>query len=170
MIEPETRTNAVKVEIQVAPDAPFASGDPVEIEQVLINLLMNGIDAMRDAPPAERRLLVTVERAGPYQVKVAVGDRGVGLDQTDRSRLFDAFYTTKEGGTGIGLSMSRTIVDSYGGRIWAEPNPGGGAVFAFTLPGRLPPESTDRSPARSPASLADPPLGGPPDAAVGDPK
>ena len=170
MIGPEITTNAVKVEIRIGADAPFASADPVEIEQVLINLLMNAIDAMREVPPAERYLFVTVDRAGPHQVRVAVGDRGVGLDGTDPSRLFDAFYTTKEGGTGIGLSMSRTIVEYYAGRIWAEPNPGGGAVFAFTLPSRLPGNSTERSPTTSPASLVDRPLDSPPDAAIGDPK
>lgn len=106
----------------------------VEIEQVLINLLMNAIDAMREVPPAERYLFVTVDRAGPHQVRVAVGDRGVGLDGTDPSRLFDAFYTTKEGGTGIGLSMSRTIVEYYAGRIW--PSRIRGAVRCLPSPCR----------------------------------
>ncbi|WP_296809692.1 ATP-binding protein, partial [Thiocapsa sp.] len=170
MIEPEIKANGVQVEIRVGTDVPFASGDPVEIEQVLINLLLNGMDAMRDAPPGERRLDVAIARADPDQVRVAVADRGVGLEQTDASRLFDPFYTTKEGGTGLGLSMSRTIIDSYGGRIWAEPRPGGGAVFAFTLPGHRPGRSTDRSPTKSPASLADRPLDGPSDTAIGDPK
>jgi PAS domain S-box-containing protein len=166
MIGQEIRTNAVKVEIRVGADVPFASGDPVEIEQVLINLLINGMEAMRDVPPTYRRLCVTIERAGEEQVRVAVGDRGVGLDRTDPSRLFDPFYTTKEGGTGLGLSMSRTIVDSYGGRIWAEPRPGGGAVFAFTLPGHRTGNGTDRSP----ASVADRLLDGPPDTAGGEPQ
>ena len=170
MIEPEIRTNAVKVEIRVGADLPFASGDPVEIEQVLINLLINGMEAMRDVPPTFRRLCITIERAGAEQVRVAVSDRGVGLDQTDPSRLFDPFYTTKEGGTGLGLSMCRTIVDSYGGRIWAKPNPGGGAVFAFTLPNHLPVNTTDQSPAKSPAILADRKLDGRPDTAIGDPQ
>ncbi|EGV20361.1 PAS domain S-box protein [Thiocapsa marina] len=169
MIEPEIRANDVKVEIRSNDDVPLASGDPVEIEQVLINLLMNGMDAMRDTPPAERRLRIAIKRAGADQVRVAVGDRGVGLDQTDPSRLFDPFYTTKEGGTGLGLSMSRTIVDSYGGRIWAEPRPGGGAVFAFTLPRHLPAEASDRSSAKTPASSTDRRLADPPDAATGDP-
>ncbi|UHD17061.1 PAS domain S-box protein [Thiocapsa bogorovii] len=166
MIEPETRANGVKVEIRVGADVPFASGDPVEIEQVLINLLINGMDAMRDTPPAERRLRVAIERADPNQVRVVVADRGIGLSQTEPSRLFDPFYTTKEGGTGLGLSMSRTIVDSYGGRIWAEPRPRGGAVFTFTLPAHRPGHSTDGSP----ASSADGPLDSAPDTAIGDPK
>ncbi|RKT45412.1 PAS domain S-box protein [Thiocapsa rosea] len=166
MLEPEIRTNAVKVEIRVGADLPFASADPVEIEQVLINLLMNGIEAMRNTPTAERRLSVTIERADPDRVRVAVADRGVGLDRTDSPRLFDPFFTTKEGGTGLGLSMSRTIIDSYGGRIRAEPNPGGGAVFAFTLPGHRAGNATDRSP----ASVADRSLDGPPGTASGEPK
>ncbi|HSO84489.1 PAS domain S-box protein [Thiocapsa sp.] len=170
MIAPELRTNAVKVEIRVGADVPFASGDAVEIEQVLINLLINGMEAMREIPSTCRRLGVTIERVGADQVRVAVSDRGVGLDQTDPSRLFDPFYTTKEGGTGIGLSMSRTIVESYGGRIWAKPRPGGGAVFTFTLPGHLPITSTDRSPTMSSASSADRPLDGPPETAIGDPQ
>lgn len=166
MLEPEIRTNAVKVEIRVGADVPLGSGDPIEIEQVLINLLINGMEAMRDTPPAERRLGVAIESAGADQVRVAVADHGVGLDRTDAGRLFDPFYTTKEGGTGLGLSMSRTIVDSYGGRIWAEPRPGGGALFAFTLPGHRAVNATDRSP----ASLSDRPLDGPPDTAIGDPR
>lgn len=170
MIEPELRTNAVKVEIRAGADVPFANGDPVEIEQVLINLLINGMEAMRDTPPAERRLRLTIERVDPDQVLVCVADCGVGLDRTDPSRLFEPFYTTKEDGTGIGLSMSRTIVDSYGGRIWAETRPGGGAVFAFTLPAHLPVKSTDQSPTKSPASLVDRKLDGRPDTAIGDPQ
>ncbi|CRI63483.1 putative Histidine kinase [Thiocapsa sp. KS1] len=166
MIEPEIRTNGVQIELRVGADVPCAIGDPVEIEQVLINLLMNGMEAMRDTPPTERRLHVTIERTDRDQVRVAVADRGVGLERTDPRRLFDPFYTTKEGGTGLGLSMSRTIVDFYGGRIWAEPRPGGGAVFAFTLPGHLPDDSTERSP----ASPADRTLDGPPDTAIGDPQ
>jgi signal transduction histidine kinase len=162
MLMPEIRANAVTVEIRVGADVPFASGDPVEIEQVLINLLMNGMEAMRDTPRAARRLGITIERADPDQVRVAVADRGIGLDRTESGRLFDPFYTTKEGGTGLGLSMSRTIVDSYGGRIWAEPNPGGGAVFTFTLPWHLPDISADGSP-------ADPADDGTPDKAIGDP-
>jgi PAS domain S-box-containing protein len=134
MIEPDRKANGVKVEVRIGCDVPCARGDPVEIEQVLINLVVNGIEAMRDTPRGDRRLLVTVEQAGPNQVQVAVADRGTGLGETDMSRLFDPFYTTKEGGTGLGLSMSRTIVESYGGRIWAEPNAEGGAQFTFTLP------------------------------------
>jgi two-component system sensor kinase FixL len=109
---------------------------------------------------------VTIARAGPDQVRIAVADRGVGLDRTDPSRLFDPFYTTKEGGTGLGLSMSRTIVESCGGRIWAEPRRGDGAVFAFTLPRHLPDDSTERSP----APPADRTLDGPSDIAIGDPQ
>jgi signal transduction histidine kinase len=157
----------VQVELRVGADVPNAIGDPIEIEQVLINLLINAMEAMHDTPPTERRLDVTIARAGPDQVRVAVADRGVGLDRTDPSRLFDPFYTTKEGGTGLGLSMSRTIVESCGGRIWAEPRRGGGgAVFAFTLPRHLPDDSTERSP----APPADRTLDGPSDIAIGDPQ
>lgn len=166
MIEPEIRTNGVQVELRVGADVPNAIGDPIEIEQVLINLLINAMEAMRDTPHTERRLDVTIARAGPDQVRIAVADRGVGLDRTDPSRLFDPFYTTKEGGTGLGLSMSRTIVESCGGRIWAEPRRGDGAVFAFTLPRHLPDDSTERSP----APPADRTLDGPSDIAIGDPQ
>jgi PAS domain S-box-containing protein len=159
MIASELRAHDTRVEIRIDADVPCACGGPVEIEQVLINLLINGMEAMRGTPTADRLLQVSVQRADPNKVRLAVGDRGIGLDGTDLNRLFDPFYTRKEGGTGLGLSVSRTIVESYGGRIWAEPRPGGGAVLAFTLPVHRP----DRHPAGPPdeSSPSTRPIDGP---------
>jgi signal transduction histidine kinase len=101
---------------------------------VVVNLLLNSLDAMRAIPVADRQLSIEVECSDPHEIRVTIADRGVGLTDNVSSRLFEHFFTTKDGGTGLGLPVCRTIIESYGGRIWAAPRLGGGAVFAFTLP------------------------------------
>ncbi len=108
--------------------------DRIEIQQVLLNLFMNATDAMRDLGDRPRELLVQTQAREGGQVMVAVRDTGVGLDPDARARIFDPFYTTKSGGIGMGLSISRSIVESHGGRLWVEQNDGPGATFRFTLP------------------------------------
>jgi PAS domain S-box-containing protein len=114
---------------------PLIAGDRIEIQQVLLNLIANSIDAMESIEPRMRAIRV-VASAVPSQnvVQVSVSDNGVGLDAVDMQRIFKPFYTTKSNGTGIGLSLSHSIIDAHGGRLWAHPNRSGGATFTFTVP------------------------------------
>jgi len=119
-------------------DLPRVSGDRVQLQQVLLNLVLNAAEAMREVPPARRRMAV---RATVYEgddglwAIVAVEDAGVGFGNAEASRLFEAFYTTKSSGVGMGPSICRSIIDAHGGRLWADANEPRGAVFQFTLPG-----------------------------------
>jgi two-component system, NtrC family, sensor kinase len=123
-----------RIRTELQRDLPLVLADRIQTQQVLLNLLMNAIDAMRDVNGGPRELLIqTLPHASGY-VLVAVRDTGVGLDPHTQRRIFDAFYTTKPGGLGMGLSISRTIVENHGGRLWVEPNEGPGATFRFTLP------------------------------------
>ncbi len=115
-------------------DLPPVLADRVLTQQVLLNLLMNAIEAMREVTGRPRELVIQTRADGDAQVQVALRDAGVGLEPEARARIFDAFYTTKPGGMGLGLSISRSIVESHGGRLWAEPNEGPGATLRFTLP------------------------------------
>jgi len=131
--EAEARKRQVRVSVALAGEDPELQADPVLLQQVLLNLLRNGMDAMAATPPAERRLDVAVTRVGPA-VTVSVADRGCGLAPAVRDQMFQPFFTTKAGGMGMGLHICRSIMETHGGRVWAEPNPGGGTVFAFSLP------------------------------------
>ena len=117
----------------LAADLPVVHGDRLQLHQVLVNLIVNAVDAMAAAPAVPRRL--AVETASAIDgVQVNVRDNGVGLSGVDTARLFELSYTTKPMGTGVGLSISRAIVEAHGGTIWASANPDGGATFSFTLP------------------------------------
>jgi PAS domain S-box-containing protein len=120
----------VGVEIEVDASLPAVRGDRLQLQQVLVNLMRNGIEAM-EAEGSGKLLRVHAQRDGDF-ARVEVKDEGAGL--ADPSRIFDAFYTTKKSGMGMGLAISRSIVESHGGRLWAESHSGGGANFAFTLP------------------------------------
>jgi signal transduction histidine kinase len=113
-------------------------GDRIQLQQVLLNLLLNAAEAMREVPPVRRRMVVraTADHRddGPWAI-VAVEDAGVGFGEAEAPRLFEAFYTTKPGGLGMGLSISRSIIDSHRGRLWATANPDHGATFHLALPG-----------------------------------
>jgi signal transduction histidine kinase len=108
-------------------------GDRVQLQQVMMNLIMNSIDAMKDVD-GRRELAIKSQRAEDEQVHVSVSDTGVGLPQQQTDQIFNAFFTTKAQGTGMGLSISRSIIESHGGRLWATSNSGRGATFNFTLP------------------------------------
>jgi len=137
LVGPEMRRHDVLLETSLAPDLPQVMGDRIQLQQVLLNLLLNAAEAMREVPPARRRMVVraTLDQHddGPWVV-VAVEDAGVGFGQDEAARLFEAFYTTKPGGLGMGLSISRSIIDSHKGRLWATANPNHGATFHFALP------------------------------------
>jgi signal transduction histidine kinase len=109
-------------------------GDPIQLQQVLINLAMNAIDAMRDCDLGKRKMSVNTAPVNGSSVEVSVADTGTGIPADKLNNVFDAFYSTKGHGTGLGLSIARTIVQNHSGRIWAENRPQGGALFRFTLP------------------------------------
>jgi PAS domain S-box-containing protein len=124
----------VAAEAELAADLPIITCDRIQIQQVLLNLLRNGSDALVDVHDRPRQLLIKTAREDSDRVRVSVRDAGVGIDATTMNKLTDAFYTTKTDGMGIGLSVSRSIVERHGGRLWAEPNVGPGATFSFSLP------------------------------------
>ncbi len=138
LVGPEIGRHGIRLETSLAPDLPPVMGDRIQLQQVLLNLLLNAAEAVRDVPPERRRLVVraTLEprEDGPWAV-VAVEDAGVGFGEVEAPRLFEAFYTTKPGGLGMGLSISRSIIDSHRGRLWATANPDHGATFHLALPG-----------------------------------
>jgi C4-dicarboxylate-specific signal transduction histidine kinase len=125
--------NHVSVVTALADDLPAIEGDRIELQQVLLNLIVNAIDAMASTSPDDRRLEISTARAPSGDVQVSVSDRGVGLGAVDMQRLFTLSYTTKGGGTGVGLSISRSIIEAHGGRLWAERR-ATGATFSFTVP------------------------------------
>jgi PAS domain S-box-containing protein len=130
----EQRRNDVVVEVLLGDALPHVHGDKVQLQQVLLNLTVNALEAMGGRAEAPRTLTVRSEKDGARGVLVTVSDTGVGLDPVGADRLFDPFYTTKVGGMGMGLAISRSIIESHGGRIWAGPNSPRGAVFRFAIP------------------------------------
>jgi signal transduction histidine kinase len=125
--------NRQSISIRTDLDAalPTTTADHVQLQQVLMNLMLNGIEAMQDG---SGELSVTSTRTEDGQLLISVRDSGTGLPGVEPERIFDAFFTTKPQGTGMGLSISRRIIESHGGRLWASPNTGRGATFQFTLP------------------------------------
>lgn len=131
--EVEARKRKVRIEAQLAEGDPEIQADPILLQQVLLNLLRNAMDAMAATPPERREIRVSTAN-GAGQVTVRIADRGCGLAPEVRERVFDPFFTTRAEGMGMGLAICRSIVEFHGGRVWAEENPGGGAVFTFTIP------------------------------------
>jgi PAS domain S-box-containing protein len=130
----ELQKNRVILYPELADDLPLVSGDRVQFQQVILNLLRNGSDAMRTVEDRPRQLVIRTERDDGDRVRLTVQDAGVGFDPQAADRLFDAFYTTKEDGMGIGLSVSRSIIERHHGRLWATLNDGPGAAFSFSIP------------------------------------
>jgi signal transduction histidine kinase len=124
--------NGVSVQTRLA-DGLSVQGDRVELQQVVLNLILNAVEAMSSVDGDERNLSISSEH-DDTRVRVAVRDSGTGVDPAHLERVFDAFYTTKTSGVGMGLPICRSIVDAHGGRLWAEVNEPRGAVFQFTLP------------------------------------
>jgi signal transduction histidine kinase len=124
----------VALQSDLATGLPLVLGDRVQLQQVMLNLILNGIEAMNAVEGRPRELLVKTQVQTHAEVLVTVSDSGIGLDMLEIDQMFTAFHTTKPGGLGMGLSISRTIVEAHHGRLWATPNDSFGATFHFTLP------------------------------------
>ena len=130
----ELQRNRVILRTELASDLPVVKGDRVQLQQVVLNLLRNASDAMSAVNDRLRHMVITTEREEGDRVRLTVQDAGVGLDPQAMDRLFEAFYTTKNDGMGMGLSISRSIIERHHGRLWAAPNDGPGATFSFSIP------------------------------------
>ena len=133
----DVRSKHVAVRLDLAEDLPKVQVDPLQIEQVLLNLIRNAVDAMEETPTDQRELWIRTH-TGPHRtVCVGVRDTGAGLTPEVAEQVFDPFFTTKSAGTGLGLAISRTIIeDAHGGNLWLKPDPRGGAMAGFALPAR----------------------------------
>jgi signal transduction histidine kinase len=131
MLQREANRHSVTIQTELTEGLPTLMADRVQLQQALMNLMLNGIEAMRDTPG---ELSVKTQLGEDGKVLITVTDTGVGLPSGKVDHIFDAFFTTKPQGTGLGLAITRSIVESHGGRIWANANSGAGATFQFTLP------------------------------------
>jgi signal transduction histidine kinase len=131
----ELQRNRVMLRAELANDLPPVRGDRVQLQQVILNLLLNASEAMSGVDNRSRQLVIRTDRYEGDCVRLSVQDTDVGFDTHAADRLFEAFYTTKTGGMGIGLSVSRSIIESHHGHLWASPNEGPGATFSFSIPG-----------------------------------
>ena len=129
----EAVKNGVSVQMDLAEGLPFVQGDRVQLQQVILNLIINAFEAMSVSEGAGE-LLISTRKAEKEGVLVAVRDSGPGLAPATLERLFESFYTTKPSGLGLGLSISRSIIEAHGGRLWASANVPHGAIFQFTVP------------------------------------
>jgi C4-dicarboxylate-specific signal transduction histidine kinase len=137
LIRSEALRNNVSLQAELGSQLPLVLGDRVQLQQVVLNLVMNGIEAMRSVGDRALQLRIRSARHDPNQVVVAVADSGAGIDPQVIGRIFEPFYTTKPQGTGMGLAISRSIIEAHGGRLWAEPNTPRGATFQCTLPAAI---------------------------------
>ncbi len=134
LVLPDAVRRNIVIRTALEPTLPHAFADPVHLQQVLLNLLINAMDAMKDTPAERRVLELRTERCAEQNLMVTVLDQGQGFKPAQKDKLFDSFYTTREEGLGLGLSIARSIVAMHGGAIWAENRREGGAAFAFTVP------------------------------------
>jgi signal transduction histidine kinase len=123
----------VKLEVNVSPGLPPVNGDRVHLQQVLLNLILNGMDALNGTAPDDRRVTVCALLDGSQSIEIAIKDSGPGVPADELAHVFDPFFSTKPNGMGMGLPISRTIIEAHGGRLWGENNKGRGATFRFTL-------------------------------------
>ena len=132
----EIHRNRVILRTEFREDLPPVSGDRVQLQQVILNLIRNATDSMSNFDDRPRQLLVRTEHDEDDRVRLTVQDSGIGFDPETAIKLFEAFYTTKNDGMGIGLSVSRSIIENHHGRLWAVPNDGPGVAFSFSVPRR----------------------------------
>jgi PAS domain S-box-containing protein len=133
VVRTDAASRQVKLQVNVPGDLPPVRGDRVHLQQVLLNLIINGMDALNGARQEDRRVTVSARLDGARDIEIAVKDSGTGIPAEQLTHVFDSFFTTKKDGLGMGLSISRTIIQAHGGRLWAENNEGGGATFRFTV-------------------------------------
>ncbi|MGB6348756.1 MAG: ATP-binding protein [Pseudolabrys sp.] len=136
LVDREIQQNQISLQTHLSKDVPAIQGDRVQLQQVILNLLLNAIDAINSVPAGSRTLVISSASNDPKSVRISIQDSGVGFAPENLDRLFDAFYTTKRDGMGMGLAISRSIVETHGGRIWATPAAPNGAIFQFTLSAR----------------------------------
>jgi C4-dicarboxylate-specific signal transduction histidine kinase len=134
LLHHETGRRRVSLQTELAAKLPRVKADRVQLQQVLLNLIVNAMDAACDTAGRPREIVVRSRRASDASIGVSVEDNGCGFDPGAAEKIFEPFFTTKSDGTGLGLSISRSLVESHRGRLWAEPRPGGGSIFRFTLP------------------------------------
>jgi signal transduction histidine kinase len=134
LVGDEAKRKSVNIRTQFADDLLPISGDRVQLQQVMLNLVMNAIEAMSSVEERPRELLITTRNIDADQILVTVKDSGPGIDPNTLDKIFDPFYTTKPGGMGMGLSISRSILLAHGGRLWAAAKDGPGTIFHFSLP------------------------------------
>jgi signal transduction histidine kinase len=134
LVQRELISQQVSLRTELASPLPMVLGDRVQLQQVLINLVMNGIEAMQSVTDRPRELVIRSRQDETQQVLVSVTDYGVGISAENADRLFTAFFTTKSSGMGMGLSICRSIMEAHGGRLWASANLPHGATFQFSLP------------------------------------
>jgi C4-dicarboxylate-specific signal transduction histidine kinase len=135
LAESAITTNGVSIQTRLTEGLAPVQGDRVQLQQVVLNLILNAVEAMSTVEVGPRELLISNEQIETGGVLVSVRDSGPGIDPDHVDRVFEAFYTTKSSGVGMGLSICRSIIDAHGGRLWADMNASRGAVFRFTLPG-----------------------------------
>ena len=134
MASPDALLHSCQLETSLDPNLPAIDGNPVQLQQVLLNLAINAFDAMRDTPASKRKVLIATQSNGDGTVRTSVRDYGVGISEEMQDRVFDPFFSTKTEGLGMGLAIVRSIVESHGGTITAENVDGGGTRFEFVLP------------------------------------
>ena len=134
LIHSDAILHNVNIVLQIDPGLPKVYGDKVQLQQVMLNLLLNAFQAMKDCPVNDRQVTVRTELDGGHKLIVAVRDPGEGLKEDQLEKMFQPFYTTKNNGLGLGLAISRSIVEAHGGRLWAQNNSDRGATIMFTVP------------------------------------
>ena len=134
LVRREVSNQGASMRMELAPALPAVLGDRIQLQQVVVNLVMNGVDAMATITDRPREILIQSQPHETREVLVAVRDSGIGIDSESADRLFNAFFTTKPSGMGMGLSISRSIIMAHGGKLWASPNAEHGAAFQFTVP------------------------------------
>jgi signal transduction histidine kinase len=134
LLHQEAANHYTIIQTELSADLPPIRGDRVQLQQVILNLIMNGIDAMRETTAEPKEIRVVSQKEGPSTIRIAVEDRGIGFGPEMAEKIFGPFFTTKPEGIGMGLSISRSIIESHEGRLWATPRPSGGAIFQFTIP------------------------------------
>jgi two-component system sensor kinase FixL len=134
LVRSDAILHSVRVVLEFNGGLPLARGDRVQLQQVILNLLLNAFDAMKDLPASEREVLLRAELDSAGMLAVSVRDRGIGISGAKVDKIFEPFYTTKRDGLGMGLSISRSIIEAHGGQLWVENNQERGTTFHFTIP------------------------------------